>query len=165
MHETGGHPGAGGIGDARRHLGKEPGRQLRHRRVGIHPAGKMTSRRVTHQRLDPVGVVQISQALKAADPDMAVRQLTRTGSASVTARHGAAGPRRSRSPRMSSRLTPSASSISVARISRTAPQRQPPVGRARERRGPDLGAKIERPPVRGDHLREQEAALIAKLGL
>ena len=41
-------------------------------------------------------------------------------------------------------------------------ERQPPVGRARERRCPrPLGAKIEDPPVLGLHLGEEKPAPIA----
>ena len=63
--------------------------------------------------------------------------------------------------------TPSASSISVARISRTPPfKRQPPVAEAAVRRlARPLGAEVHQPAVAVAQLREQEAAPVADIGI
>ena len=74
MHEPGRHPGAGGVGNACRHLAEEARRQFGRRRLGIDLVGEMMPRRVPHQHLDTLGIVHVPQALEAADADMAVRQ-------------------------------------------------------------------------------------------
>ena len=152
--------------NARRHRRKKGRGKIVHRRIGIELCGKMMTRRMPHQHLDALDVLQIAASLETADADMAVRQP-----------HHDRGPGRRRLVMTLQRLPgldhrKGLRGIDAKRLEQLgrhdfahrALQSQAPVGCPRERcLARPLGPEVQNAPIIGAQLGKQETAPVAEL--